>query len=121
MRTGKATQFHYVHVNAIMDARLCSGCGLLYGYGPYPAETMETRVARPRYGEIKWCPRCEKPYPVLLRPMIWPGIPVVPFEYVDLMPALRMAYTMGIGEPTKAVQDTRPVEERLAALGLATK
>jgi len=121
MRTGKATQFHYVYTSAIMDARLCSGCQLLYGYGPYQAANAETRVARVRYGEMKWCPRCEKPYPVLLRPLIWPRLPVVSFEYVDLMSALRMAYTMGIGEPPKEEQDTRSDEERLAALGLKTK
>lgn len=118
MRTDKTVQFHYAHVDAIMDARLCSGCSLLYGYGPYQAENMEMRVARSRYGETKWCPRCEKPYPVLLKPMRWPGMPVVLFEYHNLMSALQMAYTMGIGEPTKEVQDTRTVEERLVSLGL---
>lgn len=106
----------YIRVPAVVDARSCGGCKWLYGFTPYKEKGTKPRM---RWGETKWCPKCESPQKVLLRPTVWQGVPIVPFRYVDLMAAWEMAEAMGIGEPAAPPElDLRSVEERMTALGL---
>ena len=105
--------------DAIMDERQCSGCKHLYGYAPYRPERGSERVRpRLRHGEIKWCPTCEEPRVVLLRPMLWRGVPIAPYRYQNMVEALELADRLGIGLLVKEEPDTRSVGERLRTLGM---
>lgn len=105
--------------DAIMDERRCSECRHLYGYAPYRPEPGPERTRpRLRHGEIKWCPKCEEPHVVLLQPMLWRGVPVVPYRLPNVVRELELADKLGIGLPVKEEPDTRSVAERLRALGL---
>lgn len=108
----------YVYVNAIVDMRRCSGCNWVYGFSPFRSWKEDTNVARLRYGEIKWCPKCEEPHKVLLMPMWWRNAPVAPFRYVDYAESLELADTLGLGLSQKEKPDVRSIAERMKAIGL---
>lgn len=116
LRDARPQRIH-VRTDTIMDERRCSECKYLYGYAPYRPEPGQSRP-RPRRGEVKWCPKCEEPYVVLLWPMLWRGVPIVPYRYQDMTAAMEMADAMGIGLPAKEEPDTRSVTERLQAIGM---
>ena len=117
LQAARTRRVQHARFDAIMDERRCSKCKFLYGYAPYRPSSIQERP-RVRNGEIKWCPKCEKPYVVLLRPMLWRRTLLAPYRYVDLAAALDMANAMGIGLPVKEEPDTRSVEERLQAIGM---
>jgi len=108
----------YVRADVIMDVQRCSGCKWVYGFSPFHPWKEDASAARPRYGEIKWCPKCEEPHAVLLTPMWWQGVPVVPFQYVDFAKSLEFADAMGIGLLQEREPDTRSMKERMAAIGM---
>jgi len=107
---------HY-RTDTIMDMQWCSGCRYLYGYAPY---RPGPEAGRPqlRRGEIKWCPKCEQPHAVTLIPMLWRGVPIVPYRYPNMVEALELADRLGIGLPVKEEPDTRSITERLQAIGM---
>lgn len=103
-----------VKVDAIMDERRCEKCRHLYGFTPW-RQVFEERPQF-RYAEHKWCPVCEDPHRVVLRPMVWRGMPVTPMAMTAYEWAKGMIDRYDIGG--KMPEKELTIVERLARLGL---